>query len=284
MKILITGDMGHLGSRASKLLVEAGHEVVGYDIQRSETEDIADRQNLKRAMWGCQCVIHAAAIPHPKHGGFRHYFNVNVTGSANVFGVASECDVQRVVYLSSTGFYGCDTQGRLEPSYFPIDEAHPIASQPGRAFGKLDAYNQSKVMAEQALAWFGTNEEFEAIALRIAPANPKARQYRGGYTWQEYCEDYNATGDNWARGCLFSNAHPDYVAQAIVLAVEVPGPFRYEPFNITDRYTHKMVNVRAFLKQEYPNVLAKGLHPHASLITPKKAMEILGFEPCEDLE
>ena len=285
MKILITGDMGHLGSRARALLEERGHEVVGFDVRRSDGEDIMNRQNLKQAMWGCQCVVHAAAIPHPKHGGFRHYFNVNVVGSVNVFGVASECNVQRIIYLSSTGFYGCDTQGRLEPAYFPIDEAHPIASRPGRAFGKLDAYNQSKVMAEQALAWYGTNEEFEAVALRIAPANTKAWQYRGGHTWQEHCEDYRQHGDNWMRGCFFSNAHPDYVARAIMLAVEAPGPFWYEPFNITDFYTHRTVNVRDFLEQEYPNVPVKErLHPHASLITPKKAMEILDFEPCEEVE
>ena len=42
MKILITGDKGHLGNRASNLLTEAGHEVVGYDVKRSSSEDIAE--------------------------------------------------------------------------------------------------------------------------------------------------------------------------------------------------------------------------------------------------
>jgi len=285
MKILITGDMGHLGNRARALLEERGHEVVGFDIQRDTGEDIANRRNLKRAMWGCECVVHAAAIPHPKHGGFRRYFEVNVVGTVNVLEVAAGVNVRRVVYTSSTGFYGCDTQGRIQPAYFPIDEAHPIASRPGRATGKLEIYNQSKVMAEQVLAWFGTNQKFEAIALRIAPANTKAWQYRGGYTWQDYCKDYHEHGDNWVRGCLFSNAHPDYIARAIVLAVEAEGPFWYEPFNITDRYVHKMVDVPAFLAQEYPDVpVREKMGSHDSLITPRRAMEVLGFEPCEDLE
>lgn len=286
MKIFITGDLGKLGRRIAHLLVK-DHQVVGYDWTSDPAQDIRDLDRLIAAMqkYGCDCVVHAAGIPHPKQGGIGNYFDVNVKGSFNVFAAAEHCMVQRVVYLSSTGFYGCDMKGFLTPAYFPIDEAHPIASQPGQGLGKLSAYNQSKVMAEQALAWFGTNGVFEAIALRLAPANPKSWQYDGAYTWRDHCESYRKTGDNWIRGCFFSNCDPEYVASAVELAVQSSHSFGYEPFNICDLYTHRDVDVQKFIAQEYPGIrLQKELGPHDSLISCRKAMEVLGYEPCTDLE
>lgn len=283
MKVFVTGSRGHLGHRIVQLLQEE-HDVVGFDKADDKKQDIGDTDLMIRAMVGCDMVVHCAAIPHPHHGGFGQYVLTNVNGSINVFAAASRNNVKRVVYLSSSGFYGCDTIGRLFPAYFPIDEAHPIASRPARSAGLLSAYNQSKVMAEQALAWFGANRAFEAIVLRLAPANPKAWQYQGALTWQDHCRDYRETGRNWKRGCFFSNCHPDYAAAAVVRAVEAAGPFWYEPFNICDLYTHADIDVHAFLKQEYPSVpVHVELGPHDSLISCAKAMRELGYVPCQDL-
>ena len=282
MRVFITGDMGKLGGRIARLL-EADHEVIGFDIRRDKRQDICDVDALLRAMGDCQAVIHCAAIPHPNKGGFGRYFEINVQGSWNVFRAADRLGVWRVIMLSSTGFYGCDTQGRWMPAYLPIDERHPIASTPGRSLGALAAYNQSKVMAEQALAWYGTNRRYEAIVLRCAPANPKSWQYQGGFAWQEYCADYQRHGDNWKRGCLFANCHPDYIAQAAQKALDVRGQFWYEPFNIVDRYAPAMLDVPAFVEAEFPGI---DFHwdesPQESLISPRKAMDVLGFEPCLD--
>jgi len=285
MKVFVTGNKGHLGSKIETLLQGQGHEIVGFDKADDPVQDIGDTDLMIRAMVGCDMVVHCAAIPHPDLGGFGQYMTANVQGSVNVFAAESRNKVKRVVYLSSTGFYGCDTWGRLFPAYFPIDEAHPIASMPGRSLGNLAAYNQSKVMAEQALAWFGSHRTFEAIALRLAPANPKSWQYQGRWTWQDYCRDYRETGKNWKRGCFFSNCHPDYAAGAVVKAVEAEGPFWYEPFNICDRYTHRGINVHEFLEQEYPSVPVRSeLGPHDSLVSCEKAQQELRYVPCQDLE
>jgi len=287
MRIFITGNRGNLGKRIGKLAGLGGHDVFGYDISSDKAQDIRDLDRLIKVMKAAQpeIVIHCAGIPHPKRGGLGAYLSVNVQGSANVFEAADHAGARRVVYLSSTGYYGCDGIGHLEPAYFPIDEAHPVAAMPGRFTGKLSAYDQSKVMVEQALAWYGTQYVFEAVALRLAPANTKAWQYPGDYTWRDYCEDYRVTGDNWKRGCFFSNVHPDFAAKAALLAAEAKGPFWYEPFNITDKYTHGSIDVIEFLEQEYPGVKrTKKIKAHDSLITPAKAMKVLKFKPCEDLE
>ena len=283
MKIFITGDMGKLGSIASNKLRAQGHEVVGYDIKRDGNQDILNPTALQTAMAGCEVVIHTAAYPHPHGGDMNFYFRVNVIGTFNVLKAARSNNVRRVVYTSSTAYYGCDYHGALEggkltPHKFPITEDTPPANVDGHCTTetKLDQYGQSKVMAEQLLAWFGTQRLMETIALRIAPANTKAEQYGADPT------KFHWDGDaSYRRGAFFANCHPDYAADAIVKATLADGEFWYEAFNICDKYT--VVPVTAFLREQYPGVAkTTGFKGKISLISPAKAKEMLGWQPCED--
>lgn len=274
MRILITGDMGKIGSATRHQLEEAGHEVKGYDIRRDCSQDILNPGTLLQAMENRDCVVHAAAIPHPRHGSFGKYFDINVHGTKFVVEAAASAGVKRLIYTSSTGYYGCDLDGTLAPLYFPIDEKHPHATCSGDLYdGSMESYNTSKVMAEQIVAYYGTNRVLETVALRFAPANAKSWQYRAGWDWRE--------DQSWKRGCFFSNCHPNWCGQAIKLAVEAPGPFWYEAYNITDRYTP--VDIYEFLRREYPHTPIRGTPGrHDSLISPHKAVRELGFQPCED--
>ena len=279
MNILITGDRGKIGGLARGLLEEAGHDVAGFDIARNVKQDLLLPDSLLQAMTGVEVVVHCAAIPHPRHGGPGRYFDVNVHGTKFVLEMAARQKARRVVYTSSTAYYGCGIRdGQILPLYLPIDERHPPASTSPHLYGgELEIYDISKVMAEQLIAFYGSQRNMETVVLRIAPANTKAWQYRTGFDWR--------TDDSWKRGCLFTNCHPDYAARAIQLVVEAEGPFWGERFNIMDRYTHGSINVHEFIQREYPLVpVAKSLGEHDSLITPRKAMEVLGFEPCEELE
>lgn len=276
-RVFLTGDLGHLGSRIADLLKQ-DYEIIGFDLRYSPRENLSNYEYLKERMRGCEYVVHAAAIPHPLLGTIERYVEVNVLGSFNVMRAAAENKVKRFIFISSTAYYGCDINGRLIPAYLPIDEAHPIAAIEGRSEGKLDAYNQSKVMAEQLLAYYGTNKLFQAISLRLAPANRKADQYPADKDWRQ------EGPIKWRRGCFYSNCHPDFAVQAVKLALEAPGEFWYEAFNIVDKYTHESINVHEFLAKEYPDVPVRGeLSPHQSLISPAKAERVLGFKPCEDL-
>ena len=275
MRVLVTGNRGRLGGLTCKALERHGHKLVGFDIKAGQ--DILNYQLLKNKMDGSRCVVHTAGIPTPQNLPMEKFFRVNVIGMLNVLRAACETGVKRVVFFSSTAYYGCDIRGRLNPLYFPIDEAHPIASMPGCSTGALEEYCQSKVMAEQLVAYYGTNKLVETIALRIAPANPKSRQYPRGFNWR--------TDKSYVRGCFFSNCHPNYVVQAARLAVEAEGEFWYAPFNIADKYTHRSINVLEVLKRDYPLAATPGnLAEHSSLIDISKAVRVLGFQPCEDLE
>lgn len=277
-RILITGDRGKLGTNLVAALKE-DYDLVGYDIKANPRENLQELNQLKRRMDGCTYVIHTAGIPHPKKGPIQEYVRTNTLGSFNVMQAAAAVGVQRLVVFSTVGYYGCNIDGKLYPQYFPIDENHPLASVQGRSRGKLDEYNQSKVMMEELLAYYATSGAFEAISLRIAPANTKAQQYpENDPTWREQ--------PRYRRSAFWTNCHPDYVTQAAKLALEAAGPFTYEAFNICDRYAPDAVDIAAFLEAEYPGAILRSQWngtPQQSLISVEKAERLLGFRPCEDL-
>jgi len=271
MRILVTGGSGKIGRLAVAELAE--HEIINYDITNGD--DILDTDKLYSKMSSVDVAVHLAAIPHPNARPFRDFFDVNVLGTLNVAEAAYNAGVKRMVYSSSTAYYGCDIDGMLFPDYLPIDEKHPNMAQ-GRSRGGIKHYPFSKVMAEQILAYYGTNKMMQTVALRLAPANYKRQQYPGDFDWR------SVPHSDYRRGCFWANCNPEYCAQAIRLAVESEREFWYEPFNIIDKYVPNGVNVYEFRAQEYHGVPLRVVSDADSLISPQKAIDMLGFEPCEE--
>jgi len=256
----VTGDAGKLGNRIKGLL-----GAKGYDRQRGE--DILDYPKLKAAMNGIDVVVHCAAIPHPTNDPLPVFFNINVEGTLNVCKAAAEAGVKRVVYFSSTAYYGCNASGGFEPLYLPIHEEHPP-----RPRGSTSAYGTSKRMAEQCLKWYGTNGKFEAVVLRCGPANETEGQYPGIFDWKG-CHD-------WRRTSLWANCHPDRAAEGAAKAARHGAVLQYEVFNLMDRYVSHKVDLDAFLEELFntPGPPREG----KSLFAIDKAINVLGWEPCND--
>jgi UDP-glucose 4-epimerase len=124
MNILLTGGSGDLGCWLAKDLEQRGDLPVRLDIrpprnpQRGEfiQGSILDRDLLWKCMQGIDMVVHIAAW-HGIHlvNGERDaydFWDLNVTGTFNVFQAAVESDIDRMVYISSTsaldryGIYG----------------------------------------------------------------------------------------------------------------------------------------------------------------------------------
>lgn len=269
MKALLTGHKGRIGSRVLSLLHEQDYEVIGYDI--ADDLDVRDLGHLIEYSRECDVIIHLAAIPHPQKGSIEQYFRINVEGTFNVLQAADRNEVKRVVYASSTGYYGLDTniKGKISPLYLPIDETHPPAVAHQRFYGWLSAYNISKVMAEQLVAWYGTNTDVQTVALRIAPANSKEEQY------PKRCLA-RLKKDDWRLSVMMANCHPDYAAAALVLAADLdrdlPG---WSVFNIADEY------LPAGFSPEMAQTLF-GIETCKSLIDTTKAQQVLEWQPCRE--
>lgn len=175
-KILVTGADGFIGSHLTEELLKRGHDVrafvlynsfnswgwldnVAPDVQDSLTVfsgDIRDPHGVKKAMAGCDVVLHLAAliaIPYSYHSPDT-YVETNVKGTLNVVQAARELGVQKVVHTSTSEVYGT-------AKFVPITEEHPLQGQ--------SPYSASKIGADQMAMSFYTS--FNTPVSIIRPFN-----------------------------------------------------------------------------------------------------------------
>ena len=133
MRILITGGAGFFGKAFTKhALTQEGVTVCIYSRNefnqfqmRQEFNDderlrffigdVRDRDRLRRAMEGCDYVVHAAALKRIEVGRTNptEMVKTNVVGTMNVIEAAMDAGVERVVYLSSDkAFEPCSPYGQ----------------------------------------------------------------------------------------------------------------------------------------------------------------------------
>jgi nucleoside-diphosphate-sugar epimerase len=129
MKILVTGHLGYCGVGIVEVLLNYGHQVVGFDRSTSKLSkerdklrevqgDITNLENLVAAMVGCQAVVHAAVGTRVRDQDAEDYsfvklparsiaydhilpYHINVTGSFYIFETARQLGVRQIVNLSS---------------------------------------------------------------------------------------------------------------------------------------------------------------------------------------
>lgn len=62
VRVMVTGDRGHVGREVAEDLLRRGVDVVGFD--RIDGLDISDLAAVARRLHGCDAVVHVAALPH----------------------------------------------------------------------------------------------------------------------------------------------------------------------------------------------------------------------------
>jgi len=118
MKILVTGGTGFIGAAVVRLLLEDGLPVRclvrkesdlsnldGLDVEYAYG-DVTDLDSVRRALDGCDRVIHLAAIYAIWMKDPNRMYRVNVNGTHKVLTACREAGVQKVVYVSSTAALG----------------------------------------------------------------------------------------------------------------------------------------------------------------------------------
>lgn len=168
MKVLVTGNCGFVGSMLSQYLIDAGHQVVGYDIgwfgfegqpQRGDNfrQVIADIRNLPAfvsAAAGCDTVIHLACISNDTSCALDEALSTEINYKAfEPLVVASKLmGVKRFIYCSSSSVYGVSEAP-------DVREDHPLIP--------LTLYNKYKGMCEPLLLKHAT-PIFTPVILRPA--------------------------------------------------------------------------------------------------------------------
>ena len=175
-KILVTGADGFIGSHLTEALVRDGHQVKAFSLYNSFgtlgwlddcatdvkgqfevfTGDIRDPYGVRKAVKGCDVVIHLAAliaIPYSYHSP-ETYVDTNIKGTLNVLQASRDFDVRRILHTSTSEVYGT-------AKFVPITEEHPLQGQ--------SPYSASKIGADQIARSFYSS--FATPVVTIRPFN-----------------------------------------------------------------------------------------------------------------
>ena len=151
MRILVTGGTGFIGGHVLRELANSEHRVrclVRPTSSTTEAEaagaelivgDVTDPESVRRAVDGCEAVIHAANVYDFWLKHTSEFRAVNVEGTRNVMEAALAVGIRKVVHVSSFVVYEGCTQA------CPNEQSEPGTPSASR-------YSRSKADAEQ-LVW-----------------------------------------------------------------------------------------------------------------------------------
>ncbi|HKI53712.1 MAG TPA: SDR family NAD(P)-dependent oxidoreductase, partial [Anaerolineales bacterium] len=173
MKYLVTGGAGFIGSHIASALLEQGATVRILDnfstgkreniesltqqFRRDQLEvmeeDVRDASRIGEAVAGIDIIFHEAAfvsVPQSMDEP-QECFDVNLTGTSQLFDAARRVGVRRAVVASSAAVYG-------ESEALPLIEETPLMPK--------SPYAVSKRVNEMYADLFTNSFNFEVVALR----------------------------------------------------------------------------------------------------------------------
>jgi UDP-glucose 4-epimerase len=206
MRILVTGERGHVGGPVARHLAGLGHDITGFD--RADGMDLLDPGQVRDAAAGCAAVVHLAAIPHDNAGSPEQIMATNVLGTWHALLAAEAAGAERFIYFSSAQVFGT-AEGERLPDYLPIDDAHPRRA--------MRAYGLSKCLAEDLCAGFTTRTGIPSMALRPVWVWDPGQYERTAAEWA--AEPESEWKPFWEFGGFVDVRD---VATAVELAVTVP--------------------------------------------------------------
>ncbi|MGB1140702.1 MAG: SDR family NAD(P)-dependent oxidoreductase [Halioglobus sp.] len=199
MRVLVTGGTGFIGYHTARRLADAGHTVrllvrneekarqlYGDELPEMALSDIADQDGVKRALDGCDAVIHTAAMVSVDPRDADVVYRTNTEGTCNVIGQAVDMGIQRISHVSSV-------TAIFDESATLLNEDSP----PGTA---SNAYGRSKVDSERyvrELQAQGAPIVITYPASVIGPEDPALTEPHVGLITNLYATFMMPGGNQW---------------------------------------------------------------------------------------
>ena len=167
MKLLITGGAGYIGSVATEMLCDGGHEVVVFDnLQQGHREAVDPRARLRVGDLARPADIEAAFVAFRPDAVLHFaanslvgesmkdpflYLGDNVVNALNLFRTMEQFQVRKIILSSTANLFA-------EPETIPIAEGERIV--PGSPYG------ESKAILERQLHWLSVTRGWRYGCLR----------------------------------------------------------------------------------------------------------------------
>jgi UDP-glucose 4-epimerase len=243
LKAFVTGAAGFIGSNLVDRLLEAGHEVTGYDnfstgiesnLDRASTSkhfclvraDVLDLDQLSMAIDGSDTVFHLCANADVRFGTEhpRRDLEQNTIATWNVLEAMRRKNVRRIAFSSTGSVYG-------EPELFPTPENAPFPVQ-------TSLYGASKLASEGLIQAYAVGFGMQAFIFRFVSI--RGERYSHGHVidfyrqLQEHPDHLHLLGDGHQRK---SYLYVQDCVSAVLLALESCKDSGVNIFNLgTDEY------------------------------------------------
>ncbi len=171
----MTGAAGTLGRSLLPQLAAAGHTVRALDITGGDHAgavewtigDVRDAAVVRDAVENVDIVVHAAALHgiHLASHSPREFYDLNVTGTFNVWDAAVHHCARGVVFSSTMGVYGDSRRPVHDAAVAVLDET--VTLRPA------DVYGWTKVVGEELCRYQYREHGIPSIALRFGMFVPE---------------------------------------------------------------------------------------------------------------
>jgi nucleoside-diphosphate-sugar epimerase len=268
-RVVVTGSSGKVGRATIAELSEGGYEVLGVDLLRGPAThadaivaDLTEMGQVVELLAGADAVVHHAAIPAPGIRTEEMTFRTNMMSTFNVFEAAAVLGIGRVVWASSEMTLGLPFGPRL-PDYAPVDEDHTLYPE--------QSYALAKVLCEEVGRQYHRRFGTTVVALRFSNVIEPADYERFPSYWPDSkLRCWNLWGYIDVRDAARS--------ARLALEAEISGAHSLiiaAADTVMDRPSADL------MKEVYPSVPLRPLDdPYATLLSIRRAREVLGYEPA----
>ena len=215
MRVVVTGAAGSLGHALLPRLARAGHDAVGFDVRRGTgpaewmVGDVRRHGDVARSIAGADVVVHGAALHgiHLADHSPREFYDLNVTGTFNVWAAAVAHSVKGVVFSSSMGVYGESRRPDGGADVAFVHEDMPLEP--------ADVYGWTKVVGEELSRYHLREHGIASVALRFGMFVPE-------------------TFFRYGIRLLYGGVHVDDAAESVMAAIDAlaSGRVTHEAFNV----------------------------------------------------
>lgn len=292
LRLLVTGGAGFIGSNLVDTLISMGHIVTVIDNESAECNekfywnkeaknykyDISDYAKIRPLFEKIDCVFHFAAESRMQPSILNpiQAIKTNVVGTATVLQCAMEAGVDRVIYSSTSSFYG---------------KKNPLPNVETQTEDCLNAYSVSKIAGEKLCKMYNDLHGLKTISLRYfnvyGHREPTVGQYApviGLFLKQNQESNRITVVGSGLQKRDFTNVQDVVRANIVAATKELPFDAFGQAYNIGSGVNHRIYDIASMIDSSKITFVPKRIgEAKETLADISKAKATFGWEPTISL-